>query len=61
MGNTLVWMLGISASVLAIAYMIILAFVLAAKRRMSLPVVGRKRGSAAEALSRIPDMRYRTQ
>ena len=61
MGNTLVWMLGISASVLAIAYMIILALVLAAKRRMSLPVVGRKRGSTAGALSRIPDMRYRTQ
>jgi hypothetical protein len=41
--------------------MIILAFVLAAKRRMSLPVVGRKRGSAAEALSTMSDMRYRTQ
>jgi uncharacterized protein YoxC len=58
MGNTLVWMLGISASVLAIAYMIILAFVLAAKRRMSLPVVGRKRSSAAGALASMPEMRY---
>jgi hypothetical protein len=59
MGNTLVWMLGISASILAIAYMIILAFVLAAKRRMSLPLVGRKR-SGVGALARMPEMHYHT-
>jgi hypothetical protein len=59
MGNALVWMLGISASVLALAYIIILAVLLAAKRRMSLPIVGRKR-SAANALARMPGMHYRT-
>ena len=58
MGNALVWMLGISASVLALAYIIILAVLLAAKRRMSLPII-RKR-SAANGLARMPGMHYRT-
>jgi uncharacterized protein YoxC len=57
MGNALVWMLGISASVLALAYIIILAFVLAAKRRMAVPI-GRK-GRTANSMG-MPEMRYRT-
>jgi uncharacterized protein YoxC len=59
MENALVWMLGISASVLALAYIIIIAVLIAAKRRMSLPVVGRKRRSA-NAMAGMPGMHYRT-
>jgi hypothetical protein len=57
MGNALMWMFGISATVLALAYVMILAAVLAAKRRMAAcaPPRNRKR-SAATLLS----MRYRT-
>jgi hypothetical protein len=38
MGNALVWMLGISASVIALAYLMILAAIVAAKRRMASPL-----------------------
>ena len=55
----LIWMLGIAASVLAIAYIVITAFLLAAKRRMATPAVSRT--SATTRLSRMPGMRYRTQ
>jgi hypothetical protein len=60
MGNALVWMLGISASVLALAYITILAFVLAAKKRMAVPTAARQR-RAADTMTRMPEMRYRTQ
>lgn len=53
----LLWMLGIAASILSVAYIVILAFLLAAKRRMETPVVSRT--SAVTRSSRIPEMRYR--
>ncbi len=56
----LVWMLGISASVIALAYITILAVLLAAKRRMALPMTGRK-SRVANSMAGMPDMRYRTQ
>ena len=52
-----VWMLGIIASVLSLAYLIILAFLLAAKRRMASAAVTPPRTTK---LSRLPEMRYRT-
>jgi hypothetical protein len=60
----LMWLLGIGASVLSIAYIVILAFLLAAKRRMETPAVTRTsavaRSSAATRMSRpLPEMRYR--
>jgi hypothetical protein len=61
MGNALVWMLGISASVLAFAYITILAVLLAAKRRMELPLTGNKPRATKTAMGRMPEMRYRTQ
>jgi hypothetical protein len=60
MGNALVWMLGISASVLALAYITILVFVLAAKRRMAIPTPGRQ-SRAAPSMTRMSEMRYTTQ
>ena len=54
----LMWMLGIAASLLSIAYIVILAFLLAAKRRMETPAVTRT--STAPRLSRVLEMRYRT-
>jgi len=60
MENALVWMLGISASVLALAYITILAVLLAAKRRMALPMTDGKR-RLAKSMGRMPEMRYRTQ
>jgi hypothetical protein len=58
MGMSLfVWLLGISASILSFAYLIILAFLFAAKRRMASAAVTPTRTTK---LSRIPEMRYRT-
>ena len=54
----LMWLLGIAASVLSIAYVVILAFLFAAKRRMETPAVSRT--TAATRLSRVPEMHYRT-
>ena len=56
----LTWMLGITASILSVAYIVILAFLLAAKRRMATPAIPRSR-TTSRNLSRIPEMRYRTQ
>ncbi len=53
----LLWMLGIAASILSVAYIVILAFLLAAKRRMETPAVTRTRAVARP--SRLPEMRYR--
>jgi hypothetical protein len=61
MENALVWMIGISASVLAFAYLTILAVLLAAKRRMELPLSGNKPRAATRTMGRMPEMRYRTQ
>jgi hypothetical protein len=52
-----VWMLGIIASVLSLAYLIILAFLVAAKRRMASAAIAPTRTSK---LPHLPDMRYRT-
>ena len=57
MGNALLWMFGISATVLALAYIMILAAVLAAKRRMAKPVPSR----AVAGSNAITAMRYGTQ
>ena len=59
MGNALVWMLGISASVIGLAYLIILAVILAAKRRMAIPAGSRNGGSVGNVAS-MSGMRYRT-
>lgn len=59
MGNALVWMLGISASVIGLAYLIILAVILAAKRRMAIPAGSRNDRSVGNVAS-MSGMRYRT-
>lgn len=58
MGNALVWMLGISASIIAVAYLMILAAIVAAKRRMSMPL---SRGAPrVDDMPRMSGMHYRT-
>ena len=59
MENALVWMFGIIASIIAVAYIAILAAVLAAKRRMSTPLEPARRAPQAQ-LARVHAMRYRT-
>jgi hypothetical protein len=59
MGNALVWMLGISASVIGLAYLIILAVILAAKRRMAIPA-GSRDGRSVDNVTSMSGMRYRT-
>lgn len=58
MGNALVWMLGISASVIALAYLMILAAIVAAKRRMATPLSRNPRH--AGNMARLSGMHYRT-
>jgi len=58
MGNALVWMLGISASVIALAYLMILAAIVAAKRRMATPLSRNARH--ASDMARMSGMHYRT-
>jgi len=56
MGSALVWMLGISASVIAVAYLMILAAIVAAKRRMATPLSRSTRGVGD--MARMSAMHY---